>query len=617
MHAMPAAGRQLFVLAVVLALPAPASAGAETPTVLDVFGRPVEALRLVDWEGHIANPALRFELVAPEGTAFPATATLTADHPRLYFLTPNATVGPGGPTKTLFVPNGTPVPFRFSLFPNREGGDEQHALTATVVGADGATSSVTLPVLVTDQDWPERPLDFRIHTDFDQDESGFFDDDVRAVVSQAADDWAYFLADPGYDEIPPGTSSMYIWDWPLAWTPGGGFHFAWNATAYTGFLLYAYGIQTPEMRSGGSPTNACCLQSVGGQTLPLWTTGSVSIDVAGNYGNLGWIVNTDEDLWWASGNFNGETPDLYSIALHEMGHAIAFTSTYQGLLDFQLAGAVDDPDVVAYQGAAVPTLNGPDHFSAVDRISRRGAFGNGFAGLAPVRRRLVTRLDVLLLAAVGHPLREVASLAPFEVVDTELAHGKVGVPYQDELAATGGVPFYDFVVEGGVMPPGLELDRVTGEVAGAPRQPAVAPLHVRVRDADDGGDGQVVETVLTVGDTWEPIGGGFADPGPRLGAVGSPASRVALHVHGANPGGEAYLVAGASEIDAPFQGGVLIPQPDVVLGPFDVDTAGTLVIEGRAPTAGPSTVITLQIWVRDGDDEAATWCATPGVRFRP
>src|SRR5687767_628496 len=57
----------------------------------DVFGRRLNehGLILVDWEGQIANPAIKFFIAPPEDAAFPARAVLTCEEPRVYFNLPS------------------------------------------------------------------------------------------------------------------------------------------------------------------------------------------------------------------------------------------------------------------------------------------------------------------------------------------------------------------------------------------------------------------------------------------------------------------------------------------------------------------------------------------------
>ena len=78
-------------------LPAPAM-------IRDIFGRPLDrhGLVLVDWEGQIANPAIRIDLVSPPDAAYPVRFLIRAKEPRLYFDLPSRS-GPSGPSKEVLL----------------------------------------------------------------------------------------------------------------------------------------------------------------------------------------------------------------------------------------------------------------------------------------------------------------------------------------------------------------------------------------------------------------------------------------------------------------------------------------------------------------------------------
>ena len=77
----------------------------------DIFGRSLNTrgMTLVDWEGQIANPAIKIFVRPPSDATFPATAVISSTQPRLYFDLPS-TATATGPSKTLSFPNSTPVP---------------------------------------------------------------------------------------------------------------------------------------------------------------------------------------------------------------------------------------------------------------------------------------------------------------------------------------------------------------------------------------------------------------------------------------------------------------------------------------------------------------------------
>src|SRR6266487_3419719 len=99
--------------------------------VQDIFARNLNqhGITLVDWDGYMANPLLKFFLLPPTNGVLPGTATLTGNGARLYFDTPSS-VSTNGPSKTIsFANSTTPVPVRLSIFPDRDSTDEDYALT--------------------------------------------------------------------------------------------------------------------------------------------------------------------------------------------------------------------------------------------------------------------------------------------------------------------------------------------------------------------------------------------------------------------------------------------------------------------------------------------------------
>ena len=463
------------------------AAGDDQLLFTDRFGRTINefGLVLVDWEGHLANPAIEFFVHPPASATFPATTVLSGNGVRLYFDLPSQ-VSAAGPTKTLFFSNPSPKAVKVSIFPDRDDADEQYQLTIQFTDSGDLELSQNLEIQIIDQDI-ERSFEYNVLANFSEDQSGFFDGgQERDIMQQAARDWAYFVQDMNLDTVASGAQSTWIWNYPLAWTgppPNG--HWVTNGLPYEGFLLYAYGINTPELRSGGEPST-CCFHSSGGVTLPLRRSGGVEIEIKGNFNTLGWFLTAGDDDWWFSGNLGNEPNDLYSIAHHEFGHTLAFNSGHPGFAAGE-AGTFDDPAIIEYHGSAVTVNRVFDHFEGVvDRASGRGIFGNEYFGSMPRRRWLITKLDILLMQAVGYPLRQTSSLVPLLVPDFQLVDGQIGMPYMDSIPAVGGIPFYHWVLESGELPPGLALDQFTGTISGTPTNKGVYALTFRVFDYDDG-----------------------------------------------------------------------------------------------------------------------------------
>jgi hypothetical protein len=59
-------------------------------------------------------------------------------------------------------------------------------------------------------------------------------------------------------------------------------------------------------------------------------------------------------------------------------------------------------------------------------------------------------------------------------------------------------------------------------------------------------------------------------------------------------------VLGGVALLLPFQGGVLVPELDVLVGPLATDPAGALALVGRWPAGVPSGfLVYMQAWVPD------------------
>ena len=88
--------------------------------------------------------------------------------------------------------NGVPV--SLSIFPDRDGADEDYTLTIAFVGHDGLEADKR-PWRFMSMDLDlQRTNDFAVIENYDRDVTGFFTNPVRrALVKQAADDWAYFF----------------------------------------------------------------------------------------------------------------------------------------------------------------------------------------------------------------------------------------------------------------------------------------------------------------------------------------------------------------------------------------------------------------------------------------
>jgi len=110
--------------------------------------------------------------------------------------------------------------------------------------------------------------------------------------------------------------------------------------------------------------------------------------------------------------------------------------------------------------------------------------------------------------------------------------------------------------------------------------------------------------VAFLGDPWTNLGGGLvgtagvpvlAGHGPLL--EGHPAS---LELTGALPSGTATLVIGLSVLNAPFKGGTMVPDTDVLVPGLPLDASGAITLGATWPAGVPSGFGTwYQAWIAD------------------
>ena len=454
--------------------------------VQDIFGRSVNqhGVSLVDWDGYLANPLIKLYVFAPSNATLPGSATLTANGGRLYFDTPS-TVGSNGPTKTISIMTANVgVPVLLSIFPDRDGTNEDYTLTIVFTGGNSAKQTNTLPIHIVDLDL-QRTNDFVVTQNYDRDITGAFTNATRRwLVKQAAEDWAYFFAGMNLDPVAAGSESTYIWSNDF----NGGNYFTCT-NKYTGYLLYSYGTTNSTHRSGGEASFYGGTQTSGGVPLPLHRSGGFESEIYGNYNTLDWLFLTNDSNWLITGNLGDETNDFYSIAHHEIGHALIFNEGHPGFNAAKAKGAFSSAAVTNYYGGPVP-IDASDHLTGtIDPESGQGAFGYEYYGNIPRKRWIMTKLDLLCAQEVGYVLRSNSAFLPLAFPSIALPVAAETVPYAFSFVVTGGIPVYDWDVTTGALPPRLGLDPFSGALAGTPTANGGFNFTVRVRDYHEGADG--------------------------------------------------------------------------------------------------------------------------------
>jgi hypothetical protein len=86
----------------------------------------------------------------------------------------------------------------------------------------------------------------------------------------------------------------------------------------------------------------------------------------------------------------------------------------------------------------------------------------------------------------------------------------------------------------------------------------------------------------------------------------------AFDLSGAPPSGTAYLILGFTQLLAPFKGGVMVPLPTLILGPWPVSSGGELALAGTWPSVPSGLELALQFWLPDPVG-AAGFAASSGV----
>ncbi|HEX5010548.1 MAG TPA: hypothetical protein VFY71_09110 [Planctomycetota bacterium] len=121
------------------------------------------------------------------------------------------------------------------------------------------------------------------------------------------------------------------------------------------------------------------------------------------------------------------------------------------------------------------------------------------------------------------------------------------------------------------------------------------------------------------GDLWVTLGLGTPGTGgtPQFVVEGEPviSSPVSFMLADAQPGAPAILIIGASKLMAPFKGGTLVPNPDLLAPLVHVGGDGSISLAGTW-VPGPLSGMQLffQWWVADAGADHG-WASTPGVQL--
>ncbi|MGP3960230.1 Ig domain-containing protein [Nonomuraea sp. 3N208] len=472
----------LLCTSLLTGVPQVAHAAAPTAQVVDMFGRTVNdyGVKLVDWQGYLANPYVELTVKPPPDVRYPVTVELKAEGTSRLMMDLPSQLTATGATKTLtFASAAEQKTFKLAIHSKRgPGQDESYTLRLNVRDADGTTYQQSVPIEVQQDEktalQPTLPIAFDYRFD---NITGYFNDATfRTASEEAVKDWFRFFDIQPFDTVAAGAEPNHL--------PGNDWQNTINVTnnaAYNGMYVFFRGIQTPY--STGYPANNGRYSTRGGQQLPGPLHRSTAMIFEYDEANKQLFTSLADEDWYRT-EIQGSVLDVHGLVMHEYGHAVAFHSDWAGMRSYVSSGG-NDPDVVAYQGYAVP-LDSSYHIPGEQRYwDRISGQSGGWTHLFPTRRWMLTKLALLVAENAGWKLnRNLTPFLPPSIVTTSLPQATPGAAYQHTLEAKGGVPFYDWQVTGGSLPAGLSLDRFTGAVTGTPTTAGTSTFTVQLRDYD-------------------------------------------------------------------------------------------------------------------------------------
>ncbi|MEQ4722260.1 Ig domain-containing protein [Nonomuraea sp. B19D2] len=455
---------------------------ATTATVVDMFGRTVNdyGVKLVDWQGYLANPYVELTVKPPADVRYPVTIDLKAEGTSRLMMDLPSQLTATGATKTLTFAGATEQkPFRLAIHSKRgPGQDESYTLKLNIRDASGATYQQQMPIRVQQDEktalQPSLPTTFDYRYD---NITGYFNQpNFRTAAEEAVKDWFRFFDMQPFDTVAAGAENNHL--------PGNDWQNTINVAnnaAYNGMYVFFRGIQTPY--STGYPAANGKYSTRGGQQLAGPLHRSTAMIFEYDEANKQLFTSLADEDWYKT-EIAGSVLDVHGLVMHEYGHAVAFHSDWAGMRSY-VQGGGNDPDVVAYQGYAVP-LDSSYHIPGEQRYwDRLSGQSGGWTHLFPTRRWMLTKLALLVAENAGWKLnRNLTPFLPPSIVTTSLPSATPGAAYSQTLQAKGGVPFYDWQVTSGSLPAGLTLDRFTGTISGTPTTAGTSSFTVQLRDYD-------------------------------------------------------------------------------------------------------------------------------------
>ncbi len=448
-------------------------------SISDLHGNVVTTtgMKIVDWEGPVRNPYIEFRVQGTDSIRYPISVNLETSDGKSYFDMPSQlSEFVAAKTIQLTSANET-VPFMLSYFPDEDYKNDTLEVVISYT-ANGMDFNQKIPLYVIDQDY-NREISYPVTIDFSESVDDMFDDPkLKEVIKTAAEHWVYYLDGEELEQV--ASNSAFI-------TIGGNGHpfdekTISNPIAYTGFYLFIYDAisSDPCICSTGFPSQFGKLQDP--NKIPVPVMGAHALNIQGNFNISGYLVQSPFDNWTQQNVF--PRTDLYSLVLHEIGHAIAYEylPKYIQAID---RGYFESPLLSEYYpNERVPLQpESPTHIIGVtDPASKQKPYGGNIDDFIPGGRELITKLDILIMESVGYPIRENEVTKAMSLDFTGGRIGYLNEPYELLLRPSGGIPIYDFELIEGELPKGLFLDSQTGQISGVPTTIETRTFLMQIRD---------------------------------------------------------------------------------------------------------------------------------------
>ena len=214
--------------------------------VVDMFGRTVNTygVKLVDWEGYLANPYIQLTVKPPQDAQFPVTIDLKAEGTSRLMMDLPSQLTATGATKTLTFANASEQKtFKLEIASKRGAGqDELHTLKLAIRDGSGATFQQSMPIRVQQDEKTALQPTIPINFDYRYDTvTGYFSDPAfRTAAEEAVKDWFRFFDVTPFDTVAAGAENNQLPgnDWQNEIT-------VTNNAAYNGMYVFFRGIQSP------------------------------------------------------------------------------------------------------------------------------------------------------------------------------------------------------------------------------------------------------------------------------------------------------------------------------------------------------------------------------------